>query len=118
MLGLASVRHRLGSPRSMCVFSPVGNHFVCLFLKYLSFNKLFKLKGSHIKQHSGFEATELERELNREPRCRSKSAKVGTEHGRNILLHVRNGVTDRWRPDILFKGSSWRTLQQQQYCDI
>lgn len=60
------------------VFSQAEKLLTFVF-KSLSFNKLFKLKGSHIKQHSGCEENEPGSELNRELCCRSKSAKVGTE---------------------------------------
>lgn len=50
-------------------------------MKYLLF-ELLKLKGSHIKEHSGFEEAELDGELNCELGYRSRSAKVGM--GRNL----------------------------------
>lgn len=46
--------------------------------------ELYDFKGSHIKQHSGFEEGELESEVNCELRYCSKAAKVGTE---NLLQH-------------------------------
>lgn len=63
-------------------------------------------------QHSGFEATKPESELNRELSCRSKSAKVGTRFPlENILMNVGNRATeDRWCPDtLLFK---WFWLEE------
>lgn len=70
MLGLSSIHHQFTPSVFECVwFSQVD---VC--------KKLYDYKGSHIKQHSGFEESKLESEVNCELCYCSKAAKVGIEN--------------------------------------
>lgn len=73
---------------------------------------MLNAKWSHIKQHSGLEATEREGELDYQPSYRSKLAKV--------FLCSHNGIKAMKNLDITkmslsqhvkVKGSDWRRLQ-------